>query len=162
MKVGPDYYPFKPLLGNAGNTHPADDDAYSLSTAVDNPYAAGLSGYKNDSDQGDNSEFYNSLRKVFAHLTLDAAIVNQFNFSLNERGFDPTNTDLFIETPGKNGILNTDTVHGLPLYHENRVVGRCIYAIDMESQEMGTNTKEIYPYELIMKADLIEDLCFPR
>jgi len=54
---------------------------------------------------------------------------------------------------------NIDTAYSLPWFHENRCVGRCIYAINLETFPnddtviSGTNTMSIRPFEINIDCD---------
>lgn len=55
-------------------------------------------------------------------------------------------------------MSNQDTGLGLPLWHENRCVGKALYAIRLESCHddttlTGTNTTRVRPIELNVKVD---------
>jgi len=56
--------------------------------------------------------------------------INSTNFAVNERPYDPTNTQPYRD-PTTKTVANIDTAHGLPLFHENRCVGRALYAFDL-------------------------------
>ena len=58
--------------------------------------------------------------------------------AVNERGYDPTNTDQWRDDDGK--IVNKDTANGAPSYHENRVVGKSMIGLDLESLSHDYNT----------------------
>jgi hypothetical protein len=51
-------------------------------------------------------------------------------------------------------ISNIDTTYGLPWFHENRVIGKCIYAINLETFPnddtviSGMNTLSTRPFEI--------------
>lgn len=58
--------------------------------------------------------------------------------ALNTRCYDPTDT-----SPWKNGqgtVKNWNTANGAPSLHENRVVGKCLYALDLESLSFDPDT----------------------
>lgn len=61
-------------------------------------------------------------------------------------------------TYNANAANNNDTGWGLPLFHENRCIGKAIYALRMESCHdyehlTGTNTTRVRPIELVLKSD---------
>jgi hypothetical protein len=47
------------------------------------------------------------------------------NFAVNERAYNITNTGTYPN--------NIDTTLSAPLFHENRCVGRAIYAMNLET-----------------------------
>ena len=58
--------------------------------------------------------------------------INSSNFAINDRPYNPTNTAAYWTNGVGNGTLtNIDTASGLPLFHENRCVGRALYAFDL-------------------------------
>lgn len=54
-------------------------------------------------------------------------------------------------------VTNTDTALGMPLFHENQVVGKAIYGINLEtlaedqSSITGLNTMQNRPLELMIR-----------
>lgn len=56
-------------------------------------------------------------------------------------------------------LNNIDTCNGLPLFYENRCVGKAIYALNFETLNSdlsvisGINTMNIKPFEIILKSD---------
>lgn len=55
--------------------------------------------------------------------------------------------------------MNWNTANGASFYHENRLQGKAIYGLDLESLSFdpnsisGLNTMKTVPYELILKSD---------
>ena len=81
-----------------------------------------------------------NLDKAFGKYgdVLGDKFVNSSNFALNDRGFDCTNTTAWKDVDGN--IINFDTANGAPLYHENRMVGKAIYGLDLESLSFDPNS----------------------
>lgn len=50
---------------------------------------------------------------------------------MNDRSYDPTNVTAYKD--GNGNVTNYDTANGAPHYHENAVVGKALYALDLES-----------------------------
>lgn len=75
------------------------------------------------------------MHKTFGKLFNIGAntYINATNFAINDRCYDITNTQSYAtETVAPNHIItNIDTASGLPLFHENRCVGRALYAFDL-------------------------------
>jgi len=144
IKVGLNYYPSLAIQGNGGNN-------------VVNPLKPG---------DGSNSEFLINLDKAFGKYidVIGDQFINQANFAINDRGFDPSNKDAFKD--GNDVTINVDTANGAPSYHENRVVGKAVYALDLESLSFspgeisGLNTTKKVPYEIILKSNGLNT--FPR
>lgn len=57
--------------------------------------------------------------------------VNMANFAVNDRGYDPTDITPYMNGDGE--VTNYSTANGAPSYHENRLQGKAIYALDLES-----------------------------
>lgn len=83
--------------------------------------------------------------------------VNIANFAVNTRGYDPTDKRAYKTEAGN--ILNNNTANGAPHYYENRLQGKALYGLDLESlsHDFGTisglNTMQTVPYEIILKSD---------
>ena len=56
--------------------------------------------------------------------------VNPVNFAINSRVYDPTSV---LPLSNGTGYTNFDTAMSAPLFHENRCVGRAIYAMNLET-----------------------------
>ena len=134
-KIGLEYFPEQQLMGHGGN-----------------PYAL----TKNDEN---NWIYIYELHKLFGTLndTLSGSIINRHNFCINERPYDITNmlaycpVDSFKEN-------NIDTAVGFPLIHENRMVGRGFYTINLSFNSdstmlNGVNTIQNRPFDISLKAD---------
>jgi len=90
-------------------------------------------------------------------------IINQNNFAVNRRLYSPSNfgnplkslyalpNDLFVQNP--------NTAYGMPLFWENKTVGKAVYGLDLETLNQdysfinGINTIPYKPFELILKTD---------
>lgn len=154
LKIGSDYIPQYPITGHAGNV------------------------IKNSDIDEDNTDFIISLYKCFNHLfdVNQKGVITPINFAINNRPYDPANqaneltvaelrtlqgwaSDATAPATYKQNIsYNIDTGWGLPLFHENRCVGKALYSIRLESCHdpdnlTGTNTTRIRPIELILKND---------
>lgn len=87
--------------------------------------------------------------------------INSTNFAVNDRPYDPTNTAAYatIVSDVTSIVSNNDTASGLPLFHENRCVGRAVYAFDLEaipgepSVISGLNTLKWRPFEVMVDVD---------
>lgn len=53
-------------------------------------------------------------------------IINNVNFAVNQRAFNPATTNTVVTG-------NKDTALSMPFFHENRCVGRAVYALNLES-----------------------------
>jgi len=106
------------------------------------------------------------LKKAFGKwLDIETELfVDVANYSVNDRGFDPSNVSAWKD--GTGAIINTDTANGLTLFHENRLVGKNILGLDLESLSSdthyisGINSVNQVPYEIILKSDQLNS--FPR
>lgn len=89
--------------------------------------------------------------------------INSSNFAVNDRPYDPTNTAAYTTNLGSLTctIDNIDTTSSLPLFHENRCVGRATYAFDLEALPgqpnviSGLNTLEYRPFEVMIDVDTV-------
>ena len=59
----------------------------------------------------------------------ESTYINEVNFALNDRPYNPTN--LLAYSPDGLAVANIDTALQLPLFHENRAVGKAIYAVNL-------------------------------
>ena len=59
------------------------------------------------------------------------SIINSINYSINTRVYNPTNLNAACD--GVSNYVNLDTALSLSSYHENRCVGRAIYAMNLET-----------------------------
>jgi hypothetical protein len=56
-------------------------------------------------------------------------------------------------------LTNIETANGMPLFHENRVVGKAIYALNFETLNAdmsvisGINTMTVKPFEVMLRSD---------
>lgn len=109
-----------------------------------------------------NAEYMINLDKAFGKYidVMGDQYINMANFALNDRGYDPSSTTPWKDQTGK--VINFDTANGAPSYHENRTVGKALYALDLESLSFdpstisGLNTTGSVPYEVIFKSDSTE------
>lgn len=112
LKIANTYIPPQPIVGHAGNI--------VASGSIRN-----------------NAPYIIELHKAFGKLFNIGAntYINSTNFAVNDRPYNPTNVQPYwTSVGGTNGtILNIDTASGLPLFHENRCVGRAMYAFDLEA-----------------------------
>lgn len=82
--------------------------------------------------------------------------VNPINFAVNDRAFNPTN---LLALSSGTAYTNLDTTMSLPLFHENRCVGKAIYAMNLETLNedisviSGINTINNRPFEITLKSD---------
>lgn len=140
-KFGIDYVPDKPIEGHGGNPDmvlPTDKN---------------------------NETFIRELYRCFniSNFYSPTSIVNKYNFAINQRIFDVTNTRPYLGekvTWGGKGEVNVDTAQGWPLVHENRCVGRAVYCIDLTNSALksnnildGINTIDYRPFDLAVKTD---------
>lgn len=135
-----DYYPSLAIQGHGGNNVVDSDNPHRLN----------------------NAEFMINLDKAFGKYidVLGDQYINMANFAVNDRLYDPSNT-----TPWKNAqgvIKNYDTANGAPSFHENRLVGKALYALDLEALSFdptsisGLNTTGSVPFEIILKSDTLK------
>lgn len=103
----------------------------------------------NNYGSANNYEFYWHLLKAFGkHLDPDNSALNPHNFAVNFRAFDPTSADTNITGNAQGGFLE-----------ENRVVGKAIYALDLDSLNYekrllsGINTTMAKPFEIQLAYD---------
>jgi len=109
LKISNTYIPPQPIIGHAGNIIP----------------------YGN---KRNNAPFILELHAAFGKLFNigQNTYINSTNFAVNDRPFNPANVLSYANTT--TGVVqNIDTAAGLPLFHENRCVGRALYAFDLES-----------------------------
>lgn len=66
-------------------------------------------------------------------------VINPSNFSLNDRVYDPTNVNSFWEKVRGSESFNLDTALGYPNFHENRAIGKAVYAYKFESAKDNVN-----------------------
>lgn len=115
IRFNTDYFPAQPILGNGGNPVLVDSS-------------------------GDNSQFLMRLLTAYNYkftTQIPQPRINAFNFAINARCYDPTNTNTAIKLSqvGQGvagsvlvpGNFNTDTAIGYPSFHQNRFVGRAAY-----------------------------------
>ena len=57
-------------------------------------------------------------------------MINNVNFAVNDRAFDPAANSSFNNGSTWN---NYDQAASSPLFHENRCVGRAVYAMNLET-----------------------------
>ena len=135
VKIGLEYFPDQPLEGHGGN-----------------PYALA----KNEEN---NWIYLYELHKLFGTLndTLSGTIMNRHNFAVNERPYNVTLTTPYLVS-GSAAENNVDTAAGFPLIHENRVVGRSVYVLNLaynsdSTMLNGVNTIQNRPFDISLKAD---------
>jgi hypothetical protein len=95
-------------------------------------------------------------------------MVNTANFAANDRCYDPTDTTAFYTRSGtsatnyKYTLGNINTANGMSLFHENRLVGKAIYALNFETLNndfsviSGVNTMTVKPFEVNFRSDNIK------
>ena len=107
------------------------------------------------------------LYKAFGKLNNvdEDCFINCDNFAINNRAYDPTNKNELMNRSGSalNSYVytwsNMDTTAGLPLFHENRCVGKAIYAMNFETLNTdnsvisGINTIGLKPFDIIIQSD---------
>lgn len=89
--------------------------------------------------------------------------INSSNFAVNDRPYNPTNILPYVNVISEmnSAITNNDTATGLPLFHENRCVGRAVYAFDLEALPgepdiiSGLNTLKWRPFEVMVDVDTV-------
>jgi len=54
------------------------------------------------------------------------------NFAVNDRPYDPTKTGALYSSTSTE-CTNHHTAGGLPLFHENRCVGKSVFALNLET-----------------------------
>ena len=137
-KVGLEYYPEKALEGHGGNA-----------------YIVGAS-------QKNNWVYIYELWRTFSHMNdiFQHTIINRYNFAIDERPYDVTNLEPYVDPLRVNAEKNIDTAMGFPLIHENRVVGRAIYVLNFASSANdsgtsinGINTIQNRPFDIIIQND---------
>lgn len=58
---------------------------------------------------------------------------------------------------------NTHTAAGLPLFHETRCIGKCVYGLDCETMSndfsvlSGLNTTDFKPFNIVLEVDSIKN-----
>lgn len=140
-KIGMEYYPSTPSLTNAGNLAPL---IQSSSISWQRP----------------NNEYWIDFMKAWGKYndrTEDTWISPQ-NFAINDRPYSPDNfkTQVGLDRNGK-AYQAVDCQWGMPAVHENRCVGRAMFAIDLETLTneprvlSGVNTTAIKPFDLVME-----------
>lgn len=136
IKIGLEYFPDKALEGHAGN-----------------PYLV-------DKEGENNWIFLYELWKNFGHLNdvFQHNIINRHNFCINERPYDVTSTKPYINHLNPIVEQNIDTAMGYPLIHENRMVGRSIFVLNLaynadNTMLNGVNTIQNRPFDVIVKVD---------
>jgi hypothetical protein len=139
-KIGMDYYPSLPSLSNGGNIAP-------LSNTVSS----------NFNWARPNNEYLINLLQCFGQYNDIASdtFMNNVNFAVNNRPYAPDN---FKTQTGNDSLGFTYqqcfNQYGWPSVHENRCVGKAIYALDFETlnKDMavlsGINTTAVKPFEL--------------
>jgi len=140
-KIGMEYYPSIPALANGGNVMP-------------------LVNNSNFQFQRPNNEYLINLYQTFGKYNNlnDECFVNPVNFAINDRVYSPDN---YLGQTGtdSNGYTYQEVFnqYGWPLVHENRCVGRAVYALDFEtlpskaSFTSGVNTTNIKPFDMNME-----------
>lgn len=146
-----DYWPPQPYKGNGGNVQSND--------------------YDNDNSQFvDNIYWANSC--MFSGNPLPR--INQYNFALNERLYDPTNVNTFYDPSMYQNYnyaftsksVNADTAMGMSWLHENRAVGKAAYIISFNpfknTQNLlnGINVSSINNFEAVFDSN--SSYTFPR
>jgi hypothetical protein len=121
------------------------------------------------SDNINNSAFVIELFKTFGyfHDTLSDCSINAKNFALNNRPWDPTATESSFVITGTVGTdttikksKNISTCLGMPLFHENRCVGKAIYGLNLETLNndlsviSGMNTMTVKPFDICLNSDI--------
>ncbi len=113
----------------------------------------------NNVGNGDNTEFYINLKKAFGKwLEIETDLfVDTANYSLNERGFDPTTALAWKSSTAEDAtITNPHTARSYPNMWENICLGKCALGLNLESLALdvntisGFNTMQSTPYELIL------------
>lgn len=134
VRIGVDFYPSQPIEGNAG-------DSFGLTNS------------------GGNNEYLINLFKAFGklHDTLGDHFISIYNFAVNERPYNVTDTRPFYSGQV---LQNKSTSLGLPGYYENACVGKAVYAINLESLNndfqyiSGINTIKNRPFDINIKSSI--------
>ena len=140
IRIGVDYYPSQAIEGNSGDAH-------------------GITS------NGGNNEFLINLFKAFGklHDIMGDHFVSVYNFAVNERPYDITDTRPFLNLAANGGagqIQNKSTSMGMPGYYENACVGKAVYAINLESLNndlqyiSGVNTIKNRPFDINIKSSI--------
>lgn len=91
-------------------------------------------------------------------------MINNVNFAVNDRAFDPTANSVINTGSAWN---NYDHAASAPLFHENRCVGRAVYAMNLETLNQdysvisGMNTINNRPFEINLKSDSLNSFTRP-
>jgi len=104
-------------------------------------------------------ETFKTFGKLF-DVTTDSGI-NSANFAINCRVYDPENeTAKFGENAGALvNMGNKDTAYGAPLFHENRCIGKAVFAHNFETLNQdssvisGLNTIQNRPFEVTVRTE---------
>lgn len=140
-KIGMDYYPNISALANGGNLAPLTKNA-------------------NTQWQRPNAEYVIGLYKTFGKYNdVDGdSFINQVNFAVNQRPWNPDNYK-GQTAPDRDGNTYQECFgqRGWPLVHENRCIGKAIYALDLETLNRtqsllsGINTTSIKPFDISLE-----------
>lgn len=152
IKFDAKWYPPQPIIGNAGNPEMLDSTG-NVQPFLEMAYRSGDQLFNNRMPMG---------------------IINAFNFSINSRIFDPSNTLTLlpptnvtttqylkanINSPAQ---INTDTAMGYSWLHENRCVGRSVYVYNWENLghsrglAQGLEVGNSRPFEIIFNTTVVD------
>ena len=147
VKIGMDYYPSLPLQCNSGNVGPQNK-------------------LTNITNRLPNNDFLIQLSKCFAkynNIDNDECAINQVNFAINNRPYAVDNSQFTSAANpdrfGNKTLVITYNQRGWPLIHENRCVGRAIYAMNLEALSKngtvlsGVSTMTTRPFEILQTYD---------
>lgn len=135
-QLGLDSYPEKPIEGHGGNS-------VSLSK-----------------DDKTNWPYVYELIRIFGHLNeaVSHSVINRYNFAINERPYDVTDTSPYILSNNRLVENNNNTAMGYPLIHENRIIGKAVYVLNFaynadSTMFNGINTIALRPFDILVKSD---------
>lgn len=149
MKVGTEYIPPQPITGNSGNS-------ITLSGAADVKVT----------NRNSNADFILNLYKSIGKLWDPDRdnVINPRNFAINDRYWDPSDVrplfSNYASTYATRLNDNVNTTLAYPHFHENRIVGKAVFGLDLEGiyspnkqYTSGLNTIENRPFDLIFGQD---------
>lgn len=139
LRIGMDVYPSLPIKGHSGT-----------SGAISSDY-----------EYANNNEYLIALYKAFQKFQNkdEDCSINSNNFAVNERYWNPAEVGMFRDGTVKNVASPFSTCAYMPLLWENRVKGKAIFALDLESMSenpkiiSGLNTIKNKSLELILTSD---------
>lgn len=143
LKMGMEYYPSLPSLSNGGNVSVLTENSNYMGKRPNNEYLMALF----------------CMFNIYNNLNRDCFIDNT-NFSVNGPCYDRFNSLAnSLANPDRLGLpyQAISCQYGAPLLHENRCVGKAIYAVDLQTfnadQKVlsGVNTMGIKPFEIIFE-----------